>query len=214
MLRMKSSRRFSMGRLFLLCCVAIVAGTDLPAQLPSTLNLPDGPVATGDYWYGATSSITAGTSLTIDGSASVTALAGAAIYLTPGFTAIAGSATSVFTAMVGTPPVLSIGSVSLPSGTVGSGYTFTLSASGGSGTYVWIRSSDRDCARSPSHTTGRAVFRIRRLNPAVFTSRQGSMERESRSDAGRCCSAPAVTPAGRLLSRRRDDSSPRPELCP
>jgi len=27
--------------------------------------------------------------------------------------------------------------------------------------------SDGDCAPSPSHTTGRAVFRIRRLNPAA-----------------------------------------------
>jgi len=31
----------------------------------------------------------------------------------------------------------------------------------------WIRSSDGDCAPSPSHTTGRAVFRIRRLKPAL-----------------------------------------------
>ena len=30
-----------------------------------------------------------------------------------------------------------------------------------------IGSSDGDCAPSPSHTTGRAVFRIRRLNPAA-----------------------------------------------
>ncbi len=28
----------------------------------------------------------------------------------------------------------------------------------------WIRSSDGDFAPPPSHTTGRAVFRIRRLN--------------------------------------------------
>lgn len=33
---------------------------------------------------------------------------------------------------------------------------------------VWIRSSDGDCAPSPSHTTVRTVFRIRRLNPAAF----------------------------------------------
>lgn len=30
-----------------------------------------------------------------------------------------------------------------------------------------IGSSGRDCARPPSHTTGRAVFRIRRLNSAA-----------------------------------------------
>ncbi len=35
-----------------------------------------------------------------------------------------------------------------------------------------IRWSDRDCARSPSHTTGRAVFRIRRLNPAALADRK------------------------------------------
>jgi uncharacterized membrane protein YoaK (UPF0700 family) len=34
------------------------------------------------------------------------------------------------------------------------------------GDNVRIGSSDGDCAPSPSHTTGRAVFRIRRLNPA------------------------------------------------
>jgi len=33
-----------------------------------------------------------------------------------------------------------------------------------------IGSSDRDCARSPSHTTGHAVFRIRRLEPAIITT--------------------------------------------
>ena len=32
-----------------------------------------------------------------------------------------------------------------------------------------IGSSDGDCAPPPSHTTGRAVFRIRRLNQRHFT---------------------------------------------
>ena len=32
-----------------------------------------------------------------------------------------------------------------------------------------IRSGDGDYASSPSHTTGRAVFRIRRLNKRVLT---------------------------------------------
>jgi len=36
---------------------------------------------------------------------------------------------------------------------------------------VEIGSSDGDCAPSPSHTTGRAVFRIRRLKPGVLNSR-------------------------------------------
>ena len=35
-----------------------------------------------------------------------------------------------------------------------------------------IGSSDGDCAPSPSHTTGRAVFRIRRLNPAASLRRK------------------------------------------
>ena len=35
-----------------------------------------------------------------------------------------------------------------------------------------IGSGDRDCARPPSHTTGRAVFRIRRLNPAALGGRK------------------------------------------
>ena len=33
-----------------------------------------------------------------------------------------------------------------------------------------IRSSDGDFAPSPSYTTGRAVFRLRRLNAAVYCS--------------------------------------------
>jgi hypothetical protein len=40
---------------------------------------------------------------------------------------------------------------------------------------AWIGSSDGDCAPSPSHTTGHAVFRIRRLNPAAFISLQDLM---------------------------------------
>ena len=32
-----------------------------------------------------------------------------------------------------------------------------------------IGSGDGDCAPPPSHTTGHAVFRIRRLNPAALT---------------------------------------------
>jgi hypothetical protein len=40
---------------------------------------------------------------------------------------------------------------------------------------IKIRSSDRDCARSPSHTTVRTVFRIRRLNPAAVTAPQDPM---------------------------------------
>jgi hypothetical protein len=32
----------------------------------------------------------------------------------------------------------------------------------------WIATSEGDCAPSPSHTTGRAVFSIRRLNPAAY----------------------------------------------
>jgi hypothetical protein len=49
--RMKSTRQFRMGRLILFCCLGITAGADLNAQLPSTLSLPDGTVASGNYWY-------------------------------------------------------------------------------------------------------------------------------------------------------------------
>ena len=35
-----------------------------------------------------------------------------------------------------------------------------------------IGSRWRDCARHPSHTTGRAVFRIRRLNAAALPGRK------------------------------------------
>ena len=38
-----------------------------------------------------------------------------------------------------------------------------------------IGSSDGDCAPSPSHTTVRTVFRIRRLNPAAVTALQDPM---------------------------------------
>ena len=43
--------------------------------------------------------------------------------------------------------------------------------------WVHIRSSGRDCARPPSHTTGRAVFRIRRLNPAALSCWRPSSRR-------------------------------------
>jgi len=33
---------------------------------------------------------------------------------------------------------------------------------------TWIGSGAGDCAPAPSHTTGRAVFRIRRLNAAAL----------------------------------------------
>ncbi len=35
-----------------------------------------------------------------------------------------------------------------------------------------IGSGDGDCAPAPSHTTGRTVFRIRRLDPAAFPTRR------------------------------------------
>ena len=47
----------------------------------------------------------------------------------------------------------------------------------------WIGLSDGDCAPSPSHTTGRAVFRIRRLNAAGFTFPQDLMVGESPAGA-------------------------------
>jgi len=75
-----------------------------------------------------------------------------------------------------------------------------------------IGSSGGDCAPPPSHTTGHAVFRIRRLNQPL-SLRQASMERGSPLVLGRRCSAPGVIPAGRPLSTRRDDSSPHLELC-
>ncbi|HEY5914694.1 MAG TPA: hypothetical protein VJA21_29235, partial [Verrucomicrobiae bacterium] len=40
-----------------------------------------------------------------------------------------------------------------------------------------IGSGAEDCASAPSHTTGRAVFRIQRLNAAAsFMVRRGQME--------------------------------------
>src|ERR1039458_3535176 len=45
-----------------------------------------------------------------------------------------------------------------------------------------IGSSDGDCAPPPSHTTGHAVFRIRRLNPAaLLRSEEGRARNEWRS---------------------------------
>src|SRR5450631_290952 len=49
--------------------------------------------------------------------------------------------------------------------------------------FCLIGSSDRDFARSPSHTTGRAVFRIRRLNSAALTRPQDLIAAGSRNDA-------------------------------
>ncbi len=60
-----------------------------------------------------------------------------------------------------------------------------------------IRSSDGDVAPSPSHTTGRAVFRIRRLNPAAIVTPQDPMVRGSRSASAPRCSGPfAHCPCG------------------
>src|SRR5438105_1003785 len=61
---------------------------------------------------------------------------------------------------------------------------FSAKAGLSGGQAFWIGSSDGDCAPSPSHTTGRAVFRIRRLNAAAFPSPQGlniALRREVRN---------------------------------
>ncbi len=49
-----------------------------------------------------------------------------------------------------------------------------------------IGSSDGDCAPPPSHTTGRAVFRIRRLNPAASSRGKIRWKRRSHSIDTRC----------------------------
>jgi hypothetical protein len=38
-----------------------------------------------------------------------------------------------------------------------------------SNAFLQIGSGAEDCASTPSHTTGRAVFRIQRLNAAAFS---------------------------------------------
>ncbi|HEY5981942.1 MAG TPA: hypothetical protein VIU38_00590, partial [Anaerolineales bacterium] len=49
-----------------------------------------------------------------------------------------------------------------------------------------IGSGAEDCASAPSHTTGRAVFRIQRLNAAAsFMVRRGQMEPQTRSGGER-----------------------------
>jgi hypothetical protein len=42
-----------------------------------------------------------------------------------------------------------------------------------------------DCAPAPSHTTGRAVFRIRRLNPAALPSRKIRWQQKAVAAQGR-----------------------------
>ena len=43
---------------------------------------------------------------------------------------------------------------------------------------AWIGSGTGDCAPAPSHTTGRTVFRIRRLDPAAYSCRKARQTAE------------------------------------
>lgn len=65
---------------------------------------------------------------------------------------------------------------------------FRTERSGGrrsSGPIGWRQ---RDCARYPSHTTGRAVFRIRRLDPAALSDGTQRPQRRSRTLSSTVCS--------------------------
>ena len=84
---------------------------------------------------------------------------------------------------------------------------------------VGIGSSAGDCAPAPSHTTGRAVFRIRRLNSAAHRRKNpmasGNRLREGphcstqTANSLRCRDAPRTPDAGdQLFARGSGDSGP------
>ena len=81
----------------------------------------------GGYTLSSSSCITATT--IISGSASIVFESTTSVSLEPGFDATAGTATTTFHAIIGTP--VSITTTSLPSAIVGTSYSQTLSATGG-----------------------------------------------------------------------------------
>ena len=124
-------------------CVLILSATGLfaqcpPSPSPTDLVLPNSPCPSSSYSSGtwnfqATNSITAN-SILVYGSANVILNAGNWVQLNPGFHAVAGTGQTLHI-FVSQP--LTITTSSLQSGTVGTPYSQTLSASGGRPGYSW-----------------------------------------------------------------------------
>ncbi len=82
-------------------------------QIPANISLPNATIASGNATFEATSSISATSGFTIDGTADVTFQSGGTITLGPGFTAIGGGS-GTFTAFISTPAAANF-SLTLPS---------------------------------------------------------------------------------------------------
>ena len=77
-----------------------------------------------------------------------------------------------------------------------------------------IGSRQRDCARYPSHTTGHAVFRIRRLELTVDTARSFSLRRRILLDDAPKLGSPPAALVAPVSTRHRQEPplGRRPQL--
>ncbi len=111
-----------------LCAANLLAGA-LAAQCTNASQVPNQTISSGTICYSNNDTLTAA-GVTINGSASVTFVAGHTVHLTPGFRATAGTAGTTFHAWVETAP--SVVSVSPPSGSgLSQQFTWTVSSPSG-----------------------------------------------------------------------------------
>ena len=119
---MRTAPRFARGgkttvRLALWFCACNLMAAVLAAQCSNPTQVPNQTISSGTANYSDNNALAA-SSVVINGSASVTFLAGNCIDLQPGFHATAGTAATTFHAWIGAS-VPSITSLSVTSGTVG-----------------------------------------------------------------------------------------------
>jgi len=122
--------------LWLCSCHLLALG--LAAQCINPTQVPNQTISSGTATYSDNNALRA-IDVIINGSASVTFVAGNCLELKSGFRATAGTASTTFRAWLGTvPSVLSITTTSpLPNGTSGVSYSTTLAATGGTPSYTW-----------------------------------------------------------------------------
>ncbi len=117
-------------------CACNLLAAALTAQCTSPTQIPNQTISSGTYTFSDNNALQAN-SVTINGSASVTFLAGNCIHLGPGFRATAGTAPTTFHAWVETAP-----SVISASPTSGSGlsqqFTWTVSSPSGYGNLAQV----------------------------------------------------------------------------
>lgn len=117
-------------------CASNLLAAALAAQCTSVSQVPNQTISSGTVCYSNNDTLTAA-AVTINGSASVTFVAGHTVHLTPGFHATAGTAGTTFHAWVETAP--SAISVSPSSGSgVSQQFTWTVSSPAGYGNIAHV----------------------------------------------------------------------------